>query len=84
MLEELIEGTGAVPQAPLPQVSGVNADSRAIGEGEAFFALPGQSVHGDAFASEAVRRGAVAVVTDRALQDDPGVPVVIVPDVRAA
>jgi UDP-N-acetylmuramoyl-L-alanyl-D-glutamate--2,6-diaminopimelate ligase len=84
MLEELIEGTGAVPTGPLPVINGVNADSRAIGEGEVFFALPGQSVHGGQFVAEAVRRGAVAVVTDRALADDPGVPVMIVPDVRAA
>jgi UDP-N-acetylmuramoyl-L-alanyl-D-glutamate--2,6-diaminopimelate ligase len=84
MLEDLIEGTGAVPKGPLPPVKGVNADSRAIGAGEVFFALPGQSVHGEKFAADAVRRGAVAVVTDRDLPSDPGVPVLVVPDVRAA
>ncbi|HEY4202656.1 MAG TPA: UDP-N-acetylmuramoyl-L-alanyl-D-glutamate--2,6-diaminopimelate ligase [Devosiaceae bacterium] len=83
MLEELIEGTGVVVPGPLPKVAGINADSRAIGRGEAFFALPGQTVHGDSFAGQAVERGAVAIVTDRRPAADPGVPVVIVDDVRA-
>ena len=66
------------------RVTGINADSRAIGAGDAFFALPGSNAHGDAFAAEAVKRGAVALVTDRAPVSDPGVPVIIVDDVRAA
>jgi UDP-N-acetylmuramoyl-L-alanyl-D-glutamate--2,6-diaminopimelate ligase len=66
------------------KVSGVNADSRAVAKGEAFFALPGVKVHGDSFAADAVARGAVAIVSDRKLKADPGVPTVVVLDVRAA
>src|SRR5262245_39517163 len=65
-------------------VSGVNADSRAIRPGEVFFAAPGTRVHGDAFAAQAKGLGAVAMVTDRAPAVDPGMPVVVVGDVRAA
>ena len=65
-------------------VAGVNADSRLVGKGEAFFALPGTRGHGVLYAHEAVGRGASVIVTDEAPQADPGVPVVLVEDVRAA
>jgi UDP-N-acetylmuramoyl-L-alanyl-D-glutamate--2,6-diaminopimelate ligase len=91
--ETLPEGKPDVPFAladlldgdvPALQVEGVNADSRAIAPGEAFFALPGTRVHGVVHAAQAVARGATAVVTDREPQHAPGVPVVIVDDVRVA
>ena len=75
---------GSVTEAPRLVVSGVNADSRALASGEAFFALPGLHTHGDAHATEARARGAVAMVTDRPPPGDPGMPVVLVNDVRAA
>ncbi|WP_291304795.1 MULTISPECIES: UDP-N-acetylmuramoyl-L-alanyl-D-glutamate--2,6-diaminopimelate ligase [unclassified Devosia] len=81
-LAELLKGTGARP--PRLKVEGVNADSRAIRPGEAFFAIPGLHTHGDAFAAQARANGARAMVTDRAPAADPGMPVVVVPDVRAA
>src|SRR5690606_10006158 len=65
-------------------VAGVNADSRLVGKGEAFFALPGTRGHGVLYAHEAVGRGASVIVTDEAPQTDPGVPLVLVEDVRAA
>jgi len=65
-------------------IHGVNADSRQISAGDAFFALPGAREHGDAYAPDAVARGAVVVVSDRPMSRDPGVKVVIVDDVRAA
>jgi UDP-N-acetylmuramoyl-L-alanyl-D-glutamate--2,6-diaminopimelate ligase len=81
-LEELLAGTGA--EAPGLSVEGVNADSRAILPGEAFFAVPGLRTHGDAFAEQAKARGAKAMVTDRVPAGDPGIPLVIVEDVRRA
>lgn len=65
-------------------VSGINSDSRAIATGEAFFALPGSKAHGNAFAAEAVRHGASVIVSDQPASLDPGIPVVLVADVRAA
>ncbi len=82
-LSELLEGSQAAA-VPALEVAGVNADSRAIGPGEVFFAVPGTRAHGDQFAAQAVGRGAVAMVSDRAPAEDPGVPVVLVGDVRAA
>jgi UDP-N-acetylmuramoyl-L-alanyl-D-glutamate--2,6-diaminopimelate ligase len=69
---------------PVLEVEGVNADSRAIAPGEAFFALPGTRVHGDSFATQAIGRGAAVMVTDRQPDVRPGIPVVLVDDVRAA
>lgn len=83
VLAALLEGTGAGAAPDLP-VRGLNSDSRQIVPGDAFFAIPGTRLHGDAFAGEARARGAVAMVTDRQPQQDPGLPVVLVEDVRAA
>lgn len=82
-LSELLPGVEIEGAAGL-KVEGVNADSRAIVPGDVFFALPGTRVHGNGFAAEAVKRGAVAMVTDTRPAVTPGVPVVVVADVRAA
>ncbi len=68
---------------PRVWVSGLAWDSRKVQPGDLFFALPGSKHDGHAFAGEAVRRGAAAVVAERPL---PGlsVPVILVPDARAA
>jgi UDP-N-acetylmuramoyl-L-alanyl-D-glutamate--2,6-diaminopimelate ligase len=81
-LKELLAGTGA--KAPRLSVEGVNADSRALLPGEAFFAVPGTRTHGDTFAEQAKANGAKAMVTDRAPTNDLGIPVVVVEDVRRA
>ncbi len=81
-LRELLEGAGA--PVPRLEVEGINADSRAILPGEAFFAVPGTRVHGDAFAAQAKARGAAVMVSDRAPGSDPGMPVVVVGDARKA
>ncbi len=83
VLAELLKGTGA-RKVPSLTVAGVHADSREIGAGEVFFAISGTNVHGDAYAPQARERGAVAMVTDRAPKTDPGIPVVLVKDVRTA
>ncbi|WP_248305096.1 UDP-N-acetylmuramoyl-L-alanyl-D-glutamate--2,6-diaminopimelate ligase [Devosia sp. 1566] len=83
-VSQLLEGSGAAPVKDLGAVFGLNSDSRRIELGELFFALPGAAVHGNAFIADAVGRGALAVVTDLVPAQDPGVPVIVVPDVRAA
>ena len=47
-------------------VTGVSLDSRAVRPGDLYAALPGYHVHGGRFAADAVRLGAVAVITDDA------------------
>lgn len=79
-LKELLEGVGL--DTPGLKVAGVNVDSRAIKPGDVFFAMPGLKVHGDAFAADARARGAAVMVTDRTPAVDPGMPVVVVDDVR--
>ncbi len=83
VLAELLKGAGA-RKPPVLTVEGVNSDSRAIGAGEVFFAMPGTKVHGDSFAGQARQRGAIAMISDRKPAEDPGIPVVIVKDVRRA
>ena len=83
-LAHLLEGSGTKVPASVGMVEGINADSREIVAGEAFFALPGVNTHGDAYVAEAIKRGATVIVTDRKLAKDPGVPVVVVEDVRAS
>lgn len=81
---QLLEGSGARPKKGLGAVFGLNSDSRRIEPGDVFFALPGNNAHGNEFIAEAVRMGALAVVSDKAPFGEPGVPVIIVSDVRAA
>ncbi len=80
-----------VPEATHPRgagavvVAGLCADSRAVGPGFAFFAVPGTKADGLDHVSDAVARGAVAVVAERTPPDLPGVvALALVPDVRAA
>ncbi|EKF20799.1 UDP-N-acetylmuramoyl-L-alanyl-D-glutamate--2,6-diaminopimelate ligase [Nitratireductor pacificus] len=78
-----------LPQAgPVPagvEISGISSDSRRVERGHLFFALAGTRADGAAFASDAVSRGAVAVVAPKgALKDDPGAPVLEVEDARRA
>ncbi len=65
-------------------VTGITASSDRVHRGDVFAALPGRAAHGASYAADALRRGAVAVLTDapgRAYVPD-GVPVLVVPDVR--
>ena len=57
-------------------------DARNVPDDSLFFCVPGSRADGHDFAPEAVRRGAVAVVVERAVSVD--VPQVVVPSVRAA
>jgi len=73
---------GRLEAAPDVVVTGsVEFDSRAVGPGGLFVALPGERVDGHHFADAAVRAGAVGVLAARPLT---GVPAVVVPDVQAA
>jgi UDP-N-acetylmuramoyl-L-alanyl-D-glutamate--2,6-diaminopimelate ligase len=54
-----------VPVPPVGAVvTGVTLDSRAVRPGDLYAALPGTRAHGADFAGDAVRAGAVAVLTD--------------------
>ncbi|MPY95222.1 MAG: UDP-N-acetylmuramoyl-L-alanyl-D-glutamate--2,6-diaminopimelate ligase [Acidimicrobiia bacterium] len=63
-------------------VSDVAFDSRAVVPGALFCCVPGQQVDGHAFAAEALRAGAVALLVQHRLDVD--VPQLLVPDARAS
>jgi UDP-N-acetylmuramoyl-L-alanyl-D-glutamate--2,6-diaminopimelate ligase len=55
----------------------VTADSRQVGKGSVFFAMPGSRSDGLSFAAAAASAGAVAIVADREPQAAPGAPVIV-------
>lgn len=80
---------GAEVPRGVGSITGVAHDSRAVGPGFAFVAVPGFRRDGAEFAPEALRRGAALIVAERPLSlpgapAAPTDPVVVVPDARAA
>ena len=67
-------------------VVGMTMASNRVRPGDLFAGAPGHAAHGASYASRAVAAGAVAVLTDEAgaASVPAGVPVLLVPDVRAA
>ena len=59
-----VHPAGEVPEVPEVVVTGVTLRSQDTQPGDLFAALPGASSHGGRYAEDAVRRGAVAVLTD--------------------
>ena len=85
-LSKIMAGTGATRSrgpAGDPNVRAVICDSRSASEGSLFFALPGVKANGVEFARSAIARGAVAIVTERALTL-PDALVFTVPNARRA
>ncbi len=78
-LQEVEQAAGDLDQ----KVNGLTYDSRQVGPGLVFFAIPGEKVDGHDYIGEAVARGAAAVVMVR--KDAPkGATFVRVKDVRRA
>lgn len=73
----LIDGIASHPVAAV-DVARVDIDSRACEPGSLFFALNGQQARGAQFVSDAVARGAIAVVASE--QIDINVPTLVVPE----
>jgi UDP-N-acetylmuramoyl-L-alanyl-D-glutamate--2,6-diaminopimelate ligase len=72
---------------PATPVTGVTLSSRTVRPGDLYAALPGQRAHGADYLDEAVRAGAVAVLTDPTGQErarDSGLAVLVLPDPRAS
>ncbi|MFC8450211.1 UDP-N-acetylmuramoyl-L-alanyl-D-glutamate--2,6-diaminopimelate ligase [Kitasatospora sp. NPDC057223] len=67
-------------------VTGITHDSRAVRPGDVYVAFPGANHHGAAFAAQAARAGAVALLTDPAgaeLAAGAGIPLLVVDRPRA-
>lgn len=65
------------------EAEGVTFDSRAVGKGDLFFALNGETTDGHAFVADALSRGAAAAVVSRDVEGARG-PLVHVPDTMKA
>lgn len=66
--------------------TGITHDSRSVRRGDVYAALPGARAHGARFAAQAAEAGAAAILTDPDGYDRAaatGLPVLVVPDVRA-
>ncbi len=83
-LGELLPASILPPALSSQDITTVSADSRAIVPGALFFAVSGAKADGLSFAADAARRGAVAIVAERAPTVDLPVPVISIADVRAA
>ena len=64
--------------------SGATYDSRKVGRGSVFVALPGQKADGAAFAPQAIAAGAVAVISEQPAPADVTAPWIVVPNARLA
>jgi UDP-N-acetylmuramoyl-L-alanyl-D-glutamate--2,6-diaminopimelate ligase len=83
-LSQVISGTGA--RGGLgedPDITVVTGDSRQVVPGALFFALPGATQDGHAFAAEAAARGAAAVVAERPVECAPAL-LLLAPSARRA
>ena len=65
------------------EATGVTFDSRAVGKGDLFFALAGETTDGHGFVADALARGAAAAVVSRDVPGAPGI-LVRVPDTLKA
>jgi UDP-N-acetylmuramoyl-L-alanyl-D-glutamate--2,6-diaminopimelate ligase len=72
------------PPAGARRVQAVDYDSRRVGAGAVFVAVRGDRFDGADFASQAIARGAVAVIAERPAPPDAGVPWLSTPDARRA
>ena len=84
-LSEILAGIaepGAV--AANIEIGGVTADSRAAKPGDLFVAISGNKTDGMRFAADAVKAGAVAIVSEQAGQGGAGVPYIHVLNARRA
>jgi UDP-N-acetylmuramoyl-L-alanyl-D-glutamate--2,6-diaminopimelate ligase len=88
-LSTLLERSGVRPIGDAgadPVIRGAVLDSRRVGPGDIFFAVPGFKIDGDRFVPDAIRRGARAVVSasPRPEEVDPAVAWIQVAEPRRA
>ncbi|PTX51240.1 UDP-N-acetylmuramoylalanyl-D-glutamate--2,6-diaminopimelate ligase [Melghirimyces profundicolus] len=66
------------------RIEGIEVDSRQVKPGDLFIALKGFTVDGHRYVSQAVEKGAAAVVVEEDPETEDGFPVIRVPDTRRA
>ena len=84
-LEDTAQLVGALLQGSNVAFTGVTHVDSEVEAGDLFLAIPGARVHGATYIDSAIKRGAVAVLTDEAgLAYCDGIPTLVVKDVRTA
>lgn len=81
-LSKLVERLGYQGEYADVEISGLSADSRTVEQGSLFVCLAGGTTDGHDYAYEAVKNGAVAIVSQRIL--DVSVPQIVTKDTRKA
>src|ERR1700739_1930684 len=66
--QHLLDGVEFLSQSGNPDVTGVEYDSRRVKPGCVFVAMRGESSDGNRFIDQAIKAGAVGVVTDSAAE----------------
>jgi len=84
MLQDLIQYLHRyqVSSALNPAIDSIVMDSRLARKGSLFFCIKGYTVDGHIYAEEAIRNGAVAIISEKVM--DVPVPVIVVPDSKRA
>ncbi len=85
-LKELLKGleVSSVQGSKEQEISAVAYDSKKVDKGSLFACLRGYRLDGHAFISEAIERGAVALLTEGGRMDRRDIAYVVVPDTRLA
>src|SRR4030088_1427324 len=65
---QLLHGAEVLAQSGNPSITGLEYDSRRIKPGDAFVAMRGEASDGNKFINKAIAAGAVAIVTDSAVE----------------
>lgn len=65
-------------------IHNITSDSRLVGQGDLFVAIPGVAVDGHRFIAAALQAGAVACVVEHTVPELAGVPTIVVPNAREA
>jgi UDP-N-acetylmuramoyl-L-alanyl-D-glutamate--2,6-diaminopimelate ligase len=81
-LVEALGGTCERLAGSGPRIAGVQLDSRSVGAGDLFAALPGRAADGARFAGDALARGAAAILSPARILPEPTVPVWVHRDAR--
>ena len=83
-LSELARGFALSSGDVDPEIPSISEDSRRVGPGVLFVAVPGSALDGHAYIPKAISQGASAVVVERAGAVPPNVPCIRVPSARRA
>src|SRR5215213_2800317 len=83
-IERLAQPPFGVQSAPTAEVRSLAYDSRQVEPGALFIGLQGMKASGSDFASEAIARGAVAVIASQPPPAPVSVPWIVVSDARDA